>query len=355
VLVTGTASTDLHGLHLWMRHESRPTERRAPITPDDARTIVNHGATLTVERSHQRVFAIEEYEHVGCAVADPRSWVEAPLTTYVVGIKELDEQPATLRHTHIYFAHAYKEQEGSRALLRRFVDGGGELVDIEYLAVNQRRVVAFGYWAGYVGASLAVLAHRGALVAPLAPATRLDLDDAVAQSSSSPGSALVLGARGRSGRGAVDALGRVGWEISRWGIDQTRELDRARLLDHDLLVNCVVSYGRQEPFVRPRDLDAPRRLRVIGDVTCDVTSEANLIPLNTATTTWDEPVRRFGESSTGGPLDVIAIDNLPSLLPREASVSFSADFTPLLVDLASRTGAFAAAREAFVEATSTLR
>ena len=338
-----------------MRHESRPTERRAPITPDDARTLVEHGGTLTVERSEQRVFDIREYEQAGCRVADAGSWTDAPANAYVVGIKELAQDPAELRHTHIYFAHAYKKQDGSAEVLQRFVDGGGELIDIEYLAVNRRRVVAFGYWAGYVGASLAVLAHGGQLSAPLVPTTRMDLDDSVARVSSAPGSALVIGARGRSGRGAVDALARGGWELTRWGIEQTRNLDRATLLGHDLLVNCVVSYGRQDPFVTVEDIDTERTLRVIGDVTCDVTSDTNLIPLNAATTTWSDPMRRFGEEAAAGPLDVIAIDNLPSLLPREASVSFSADFTPLLVDLIGRTGAFAAAREAFVQATAPLR
>jgi saccharopine dehydrogenase (NAD+, L-lysine-forming) len=338
-----------------MRHESRPTERRAPITPDDARTIIDHGAALTVEESPQRVFPVQDYRQAGAEVAPAGSWVDAPTSAYVLGIKELAEEPAALQHTHIYFAHAYKEQQGSTAVLRRFVDGGGELIDIEYLSVNRRRVVAFGYWAGYVGASLSVLAHAEQLTTPLEPTTRMDMDEAVARASAPPGSALVIGARGRSGRGAVDALARGGWDLTRWGMEQTRVLDRERLLEHDLVVNCVVSYRPQDPFVTTADVDAERRLRVIGDVTCDVTSENNLIPLNTATTSWTEPVRRFGADSTSGPLDVIAIDNLPSLLPREASVSFSADFTPLLVDLANRGGAFAAAREAFVEATAPLR
>ncbi|MGB7450416.1 MAG: saccharopine dehydrogenase [Ornithinimicrobium sp.] len=355
MLRTGTASADLDGVHLWMRHESRPTERRAPITPDDARTIVDHGARLTVEESPQRVFPIEDYAQAGAEVTPAGSWVDAEPSAYVLGIKELSDEPAALRHTHIYFAHAYKEQQGSTDVLRRFVAGGGELIDIEYLSVNERRVVAFGYWAGYVGASLSVLAHSGQLAPPLEPTTRMDLDEGVARASTSPGSALVIGARGRSGRGAVDALARGGWEVTRWGMEQTRVLDRDALLGHDLLVNCVVSYRPQEPFVTAADVDVARRLRVIGDVTCDVTSENNLIPLNTATTTWAQPVRRFGAADTTSPLDVIAIDNLPSLLPREASVSFSADFTPLLLDLARRGGAFKAAREAFVTATGPLR
>ena len=110
------------------------------------------------------------------------------------------------------------------------------------------------------------------------------------------------------------------------------------MLDHDLLVNCVVSAGAggQEAFLTAADLDATRRLRVVGDVTCDVTSEANLVPVNTAVTTWTEPVRRLG--SEEHPLEVIAIDNLPSLLPREASEGLSADLTPHLLGLAGNDG-----------------
>ncbi|MGB3858875.1 MAG: saccharopine dehydrogenase [Ornithinimicrobium sp.] len=338
----------LHSLHLWMRAEVRPTERRAPITPTDAGTLIASGATVTVERSLQRIFDVEDYAAVGCHIVETGSWVEAPSEASIVGIKELPTEPEALRHTHIYFAHAYKGQDGAEELLARFARGGGELLDVEYLTVNQRRVVAFGYWAGYVGASLALLQARGALTGPLAPMGRAELDRSVRQSASGPGSALVIGARGRSGRGAVDALAGAGWDVTKWGLVDTADLDKDALLRHELLVNCVVTHRPQEPFVTPDDIGAKgRHLRVIGDVTCDVTSANNVLPINTSVTSWDAPARRLGMPGDGEPLDVIAIDNLPSLLPLEASVSFSADFTPLLVDLAGRTGPFAAAQEAF--------
>ncbi len=335
-----------------MRAEVRSTERRAPITPTDAGTLIASGAQVTVERSSQRVFDIEAYATKGCRIADTGSWVDAPADASIVGIKELPDEPAALRHTHIYFAHAYKGQDGAQELLTRFARGGGELLDVEYLTLNQRRVVAFGYWAGYVGASLALLQARGALSPPLAPMGRAELDRSVRESSAGPGSALVIGARGRSGRGAVDALVGAGWDVTKWGMVDTTDLDKQALLRHELLVNCVVTHRPQEPFVTSDDIGAPgRRLRVIGDVTCDVTSANNVLPINTSVTTWDAPARRFGMPT---PLDVIAIDNLPSLLPLEASVSFSADFTRLLVDLAGRTGPFAAAQETFRHATSAL-
>ena len=144
-----------------------------------------------------------------------------------------------------------------------------------------------------------------------------------------------------------------GCAVTRWDRPDTVLVDRHALLDHDIVVNCVVSRGAsgQQPFVTADDVDVPRRLRVVGDVTCDVTSEANLVPINTAVTTWREPVRRFGTDEN--PLEVIAIDNLPSLLPREASESFSAELTPHLLGLAAEggpSGPWQAAGHAFDDA-----
>ena len=190
----------------------------------------------------------------------------------MVGLKE-PSGTGPLRHRHVFFAHAYKGQVGGPEVLRRFVAGGGTLLDLEAMVDDGgRRVVAFGYWAGYAGAALAVLQHRGALDRPLRSTSRDELD-ARLRGSSGPGRALVIGASGRSGRGALDAL------------------------------------------------------RTISDVTCDVTSDANRLPVNDRITTWAEPVRRLHGSPV---LDVIAIDNLPSLLPRESSAAFSADLTPYL-------------------------
>lgn len=335
------------GLHLWMRAETRATEQRAPLVPHDCHTLVADGVRLTVERSAQRIFDDQAYADAGCELVETGAWVDAPRDAHVLGIKELPDEPAALVHPHIYFAHAFKGQEGAAEVLARFERGGGELLDIEYLTEGGHRVVAFGRWAGYVGAALGVLALRDRLHAPLQPMGRAELDAQLA-ADISPLRALVIGARGRSGGGAVEALAVAGAQITPWDKGHTVDLDHAELLDHDLLVNCVVSRGpATDPWVRPEDLAAERRLRMVADVTCDVTSEANLVPVNTAITTWAEPVRRVSDEP---PLDVIAIDNLPSLLPREASEDFSAALSPLLADLAGRTGPWSAARAAHEEA-----
>lgn len=334
--------------HLWIRAESRPTEERAPLVTEDVGLLVAEGFTVSVERSERRCFADEEYAAAGAELVDTGGWVDAPEDAYVIGIKELPEEPADLRHAHIYFAHAFKGQTGAGELLARFERGHGELLDVEYLTRGGRRVVAFGRWAGYVGAALGVLALRGRLSAPLTPMHKDELDAALADApSGAPLRALVVGAAGRSGGGAVEALEQAGADLTRWDRRETEQLDRAALLAHDLLVNCVVSRGPSEAFVRPADVAAERRLAMIADVTCDVTSPANLLPVNTAITTWDDPVRHLSHDPA---LDVIAIDNLPSLLPREASVSFSAELTPQFSDLADRAGAWAEAAAAYQHA-----
>jgi saccharopine dehydrogenase (NAD+, L-lysine-forming) len=318
--------------HLWLRHEVRSTERRTPIVPDDARRLVAAGVDLTVEESPQRIFPIEEYEAAGARVAPAGSWVSAPSDTVVLGLKELPDEPAELTHRHIYFGHAYKRQPGAADLLRRFAAGGGALLDLEYLVDDDgRRLAAFGFWAGYLGAALAVLQHRGRLVAPLAPTEKEELDERL---QPAPGdedfTALVVGALGRSGRGARVAFATAGVEPTCWDLAETRDLDRPALLAHDVMVNAVLATTPVPPFLREQDLDHPdRRLRTLSDVTCDVGSPLNVLPVYDRTTEWTDPVRRLREAP---PLDLIAIDNLPSLLPRESSTDFSAALLPQLLD-----------------------
>ncbi|PWI14203.1 saccharopine dehydrogenase [Streptomyces sp. Act143] len=319
-------------LHLWLRHEVRPTERRTPIVPSDARRLAGSGVRLTVEESPQRIFPIEEYEAAGARVAPAGTWVSAPPEAVVLGLKELPDGPDRLAHRHIFFGHAYKGQPGAAGLLRRFAAGGGALLDLEYLVDDTgRRLAAFGYWAGYLGAALAVLQHRGRLAAPLTPTSKEELDASLRPvAGDADFTALVIGALGRSGRGARGALEAAGVAPTCWDLAETRDLDRPALLAHDVLVNCVLATTPVPPFVRGTDLDDPaRRLRTLSDVTCDVGSPLNVLPVYDRTTEWTEPVRRLRKEP---PLDLIAIDNLPSLLPRESSEDFSGSLLPLLLD-----------------------
>lgn len=337
---------------LWMRSEMRSTERRAPIVPEDASKLISCGFEVTVEESPQRIFPSSEYAAVGCTIAPAGSWVDAETDQYIVGLKELPASPGPLAHRHLYFGHAYKGQQGGAELLHRFSAGGGELLDLESLVdADGRRLTAFGFWAGYLGAALAVLHARGRLAVPLQPMSKSALDSALSASQETcrgaePSMALVIGALGRCGGGARSALTLAGFAPTCWDIDETRNLDTEALLAHDILVNTVFCTDPVSPFLTTADLDdRARRLNLIVDVTCDVTSECNALPIYDTTTNWRQPVRRLRAGNR--PLDIIAIDNLPSLLPAEASRDFSAQLLPQLMSLGTGTPVWQRCREAF--------
>jgi saccharopine dehydrogenase (NAD+, L-lysine-forming) len=66
---------------------------------------------------------------------ESNTWPQAPKDAFIVGLKELPEWDMTspLPHKHIFFGHCYKGQAGWKELLRRFVSGGGTLLDMEFL------------------------------------------------------------------------------------------------------------------------------------------------------------------------------------------------------------------------------
>ncbi|MDQ2956503.1 MAG: saccharopine dehydrogenase [Actinomycetota bacterium] len=345
----------MSGPSIWIRGEARATERRTPIVPADAAALVRAGCRLSVEESAQRCFEIADYAEAGCQIVPAGSWPDAPLDSLVLGLKELPDEPAELRHRHSYFGHAYKEQEGSQRLLRRFLDGGGELLDLEYLTDDDgRRLAAFGYWAGYLGAALAVLHYRGQLTGPLQSGSREQLDSRLTPvAGADQPTVLVIGALGRSGRGACDALAVAGITATGWDVAETRELDRAALLDHDVLVNTVLVNRPVPPFLRPADVaDPARRLRVVSDVTCDVTSPFNVLPIYQQVTSWQQPASRLAADPV---LDLIAIDNLPALLPVQASLAFSAELAPQLLRLQEESGPWRNALRSFHDACTSLQ
>ena len=104
------------------------------------------------------------------------------------------------------------------------------------------------------------------------------------------------------------------------------------ILQHDLFFNCILARPGTPVFVPAEAVNMPRSLRVIGDIACDPDSDYNPIPIYSAATDWAKPALRVADTPV---LDVMAIDNLPSLLPRESSEDFAAQLLPTLRNLDS--------------------
>lgn len=326
--------------HLWVRAEQRPNEERVGLTPEGAAALIKAGIRVTVEESSVRAIPIAGYRAAGCEIAAENLWPQAPDDAIIFGLKELPEDGTPLTHRHIMFGHAYKGQPAGRVLLQRFKAGGGTLYDLEYL-VDQtgRRVAAFGYWAGYAGAALSLKCwaaqQRGEICGPVkkavSKAALLAELDAELTGYDLP-SALVIGALGRVGTGASDLCTDLGVAVTQWDMAETASGGPfPEVLQHEIFLNCILARPGCPVFVpASAKTDPVRKLTVIGDIACDPTSDFSPIKVYDRATDWDAPALRVAENP---PLDVTAIDNLPSLMPVESSEDYAAQLLPSLLTL----------------------
>ncbi len=327
--------------HLWVRAEQRPNEDRVGLTPAGASALIKAGFQVTVEESSSHCIGLDGYKAAGCGIASENSWPDAPHDALIFGLKELPEDGTPLPHRHIMFGHAYKGQPAGQVLLQRFKDGGGTLYDLEYLVGEDgRRVAAFGYWAGYAGAAVTlkswVAQQSGQICGPVSsyPSSShllADLQSTLAATGSHRPTALIIGALGRVGTGAADFCTAMGVPVTRWDMAETAHGGPfPEILAHDLFLNCILARPGTPVFVPASAKTAARRLSVIGDIACDPDSDFSPIKVYDRVTDWDAPALRVFDTP---PLDVTAIDNLPSMLPVESSEDFAEQLLPSLLSL----------------------
>lgn len=350
--------------HIWLRAETKALEERRALSPRNAKKLIEHGYQLSIERSGQSIFGDTEYEEMGCELVAENSWQNrAPADAYILGLKELLCSSAPLSHRHIYFAHAYKGQEGWQDVLGRFRAGGGSLYDLEYLTnADGRRVAAFGFWAGFAGAAVAVQAwcaqQEKRLLQNLGSyrdqhAMIEDLQHGLGDSRPR---IVVIGAQGRCGQGARAVADALGLEVTSWDIEETRSGGPfPEIVEHDIFVNCVFINSKIPPFLTGEELELEqRKLSVICDVSCDPSSSFNPLPFYSECSDFVNPCLRIIEGSS--PLDLIAIDHLPSLLPAESSDDFSSQLLPALLDIQNDTqGVWRRAHDLFIEKSNSLK
>ncbi len=326
-------------VHLWVRAEQRAHEERVGLTQEGAAVLIAAGIRVTVEVSSVRAIPIDAYRAAGCEIAVENSWPDAPDDAIVFGLKELPEDGTVLRHRHIMFGHAFKGQPAGRELLKRFKAGGGSLYDLEYLVDEAgRRVAAFGYWAGYAGAAVALKCWAAQQLGGICgPVTRYDgrselLADLAAElvNLGRP-RAIIIGALGRVGTGAADLYAAMGVQVTKWDMAETASGGPfPQVLDHEIFLNCILARPGCPVFVPASAKTDPRALTVIGDIACDPTSDFSPIKVYDRATDWDAPALRVWDAP---PLDVTAIDNLPSMLPVESSQDYAGQLLPALLTL----------------------
>ncbi|MFZ5941219.1 MAG: NAD(P)-dependent oxidoreductase [Bacteroidota bacterium] len=376
-----------------LRETKVPPDRRVPLTPEQCRRINEQKGPLNVvvQPSGFRCFSDQEYKEAGVPLQEDLSDCD-----FLLGVKEVKTAALLPGKNYLFFSHTAKKQAGNRGLLQHLVKNGNRMTDYEYL-VNEEgvRVVAFGHWAGVVGAYNGLRAwglRNGTYT--LKPAWEcLDYNEVQAQLRHIRAGEvrIAITGGGRVAGGALEVLRKAGFrEVDHEGYlnntynepvftrldpwNYTRRSD-GRLFNFNHFVRCPGEYDNAfGPFAMATDiymachfwdpaappiltremlLDRNCPVKVVADISCDLDGP---VASTLRASTIAEPFYGYDPQSDSeapepfarGIVTVMAVDNLPGELPRDASAAFGTALTEHVIPALSDPG-----NEMIVRATIT--
>lgn len=349
-----------------IREGKVPIDKRVALIPAHAAALKSsYNCEVVVQPSAIRAITDEEYVNHGIALQEDVSDCDV-----LFGVKEVPIQDLIPNKTYFFFSHTYKQQPYNAKLLRACVDRKIRLIDYELLKKNGNRVVAFGRFAGLVGAynGLRGWGEKYGQYS-LKPAHECrDMQDMFDQLKGIDWPAdlrILLTGKGRVASGAVETLVAsgipqispkeiAGYEGCFWSqldvehyykTNDGRPFVRKELFadpsgyESDFLQYVPFAkmfiaghyYDSRAPFIFTReDAKLPDfAITYVADISCDIdgpvasTLRASTIadPFYGYLASEEKEVRHDDPEAIG----VMAVDNLPCELPRDASLSFGND------------------------------
>lgn len=354
-----------------IREGKTPPDARVPLTPEQCMDLAQHPkAGIVVEPSPIRCYRDEEYQRAGIELDTDLSDCDL-----LLGVKEVPIEKLIPNKTYCFFSHTIKAQPYNRDLLRAILAKNIRLIDYEVLTDEQsRRLIAFGYFAGMVGAYNGILtyARRTGAFTLKRMYECYDYAEAAQQFKSLqlPPIKIVLTGKGRVGSGARKVLVDMGIRevepddyltknyeeavFTQIDCDRYAERKDGATFDMqdffrrpeqfqssfapytrvtDLMINGIFWDKRAPAFFTLEEMRNPDfQIDVIADITCDIAPESS-IPSTLEATTIANPIFGF-DPRTGTRtkphqdqvIDMMTIDNLPNELPRDASQAFGQQF-----------------------------
>jgi len=344
-----------------------PPEKRAVITPTTAKKIKSNyqQASVFIQSSGIRAFKDEEYLSAGVNIVEDVSNCDL-----LIGLKEVKIEKLIPNKTYIIFAHVAKKQEHNKELLKAIVEKRITLIDYEYLTdIKGNRLVAFGKWAGIVGAYNAIrMWGLKTKQFELNPAhTYHDKAEMFAKNNSlncEPLKIVITGG-GRVATGAMETLQNFGIEqvspddflyktfnktvftkLDPWHYVRHREgrnFDLKHFFDNpseyistfepytkvaDLYVACHFWDPSSPHFITQKMMQLPDfKIKAIADVSCDINGPiASTIRASSIAEPFFDYNPKTGKEepafSSENNVSVMAVDNLPAELPRDSSEEF---------------------------------
>lgn len=353
-----------------IREGKIPIDRRVTLTPAQAKTVMSRfpGVEVVAEKSEIRCYTDNEYEREGIKVVD-----SLEDCNIILGVKEVPIDVLIPEKTYFFFSHTIKKQPYNRNLLQEILHKNITFIDYETLTDKTgKRIIAFGRWAGIVGAynGIWTFGQRYNLFNTRRAFTCFDLDDLWSEFSriNLPPIKIVLTGGGRVAKGAMEVLTRLGvrkvtprqfleqWfdfpvfvqlnarnynkrkdghDFSRNNFFRTPQMFEADFVKYAAVADILIASAYWDPkapalFNREDILSDDFKITVIADITCDIEGS---IPCTRRPSTIEDPIYDYNPSddqiesslSDEANITVMAVDNLPCELPRDASASFGND------------------------------
>ncbi|QTE22232.1 NAD(P)-dependent oxidoreductase [Polaribacter cellanae] len=133
-----------------IKERKNPPDRRVVFSPQKLKEFQEKfpKATIKVESSEIRVFSDESYKHEKIQVSKNMDDCDV-----LLGVKEVPIEYLIPNKKYFFFSHTIKKQPYNRDLLRAILDKNIQLFDHETIVnENGARLIGFGRYAGIVGA-----------------------------------------------------------------------------------------------------------------------------------------------------------------------------------------------------------
>lgn len=319
------------GIIIYLRKEILSNEYRTPLAPKDIVTLIENGFIVYIESSNLRIYSDNEYtkESEKVIITNKKWYDEMFSNALIIGLKEFDNLDKLNNHKHLYFSHSYKNQNNSEIILKHFSKSNSIIYDFEFfLDSNEKRIISFGFYAGIAGGLLGLMQYLTKKksrknIKDLIPFhSEYEIIKKIMKNNIKDHNLKIgiIGYNGKCGQGVINVLNQLEIKYNKINKNDNKE----EFKDYDIFYNCILLDKKCNDVFFDNNTEFYKNI-IIVDISCDYNQQNNPIKIYNENTTWKNPVFNYNNF-----VDIIAISNLPSLLPKDSSNYFSSKCVQLL-------------------------